>query len=129
TGGTRRAVRKTARLPGRNSTATHFDLVRYRSSVKYGIPEFASGVPSGETTAERNEADCFPKSVATASSNDFSQSVGRGRHFRCRRFHAERRRCMVDGLTRRRADLRCTDADRRFLTIFFTGPPSGLGWE
>jgi hypothetical protein len=27
---------------------------------------------SCETTAERNEADCFPKSVATASSNGFS---------------------------------------------------------
>jgi hypothetical protein len=50
-------------------------------------------------------------------------------HFRRRRFHAERRCCMADGLTWRRADLFCAGADCRFLAIFSTGPSCGLRWR
>ena len=52
-----------------------------------------------------------------------------GSHFRRRRFHAERRCCMADGLTWRRADLCCAGSDCRFLAIFSTGPSCGLRWR
>lgn len=67
--------------------------------------------------------------MVTTSSNGFSQSTSRGRHFRRLRFHAKRRRCMVDGLTWRRADLCCADTDCRFLAIFSTGPSSRRRWR
>src|SRR5271163_5048421 len=102
---------------------------RRQKSQNYRVRLGVFGAASRTTTAERNEAYCFPKSVATASSNSFSQSATRRRHFRCRRFHAERRRRMVDGLTRRGADLCCADADCRFLAIFSAGPSGGLGWR
>src|SRR5258708_19288973 len=36
---------------------------------------------------------------------------------------------MADGVTRRRTDLCCADADCRFLAIFSAGPSSGLRWR
>ena len=59
--------------------------------------------------------------IATAARAHIPQSVGRRCCLRYRYFHAERRRCMVDGVARCRSDLRRADTDRRIVTVLSAG--------
>jgi len=77
-----------------------------------------------DTAEKKLEDRGLVEFVATPACVDLPQSLARGCGFRYRYFHAERWGCMVDGVTRCRADLRRAHPDRCFATIFSAGPSS-----